>query len=116
MRYLILIFLNIPVIFIATLNLITQFKMKRMSSRKFKQQLILWLLIMIVLLGSFPVYNAIKGNAILDSSELTLFDIAQTTVIVFMIYVLSNYRRKLDNTERVLRELHQEISIKLSGK
>ncbi|HEY8992974.1 MAG TPA: hypothetical protein VIM37_03965 [Candidatus Microsaccharimonas sp.] len=55
-----------------------------------------------------------SGNPIFDSSELSLFDIFQTTGIVVVIYVLNRQRQKIEQNEITIRDLHQEISIKLS--
>ncbi len=114
MRYAVLVLLNMPVIFLAFINIITQYKLHRISTRRFKYQLLLWLIILFVLISSFPMYNILSGNPVLDSSELSLFDIVQTTAIIYMIYVMNNHHRKFEQDEKRLRDLHQELSIKLS--
>jgi uncharacterized membrane protein len=116
MRYVILVLLNIPIILLALVNIVTQYKLKRISKYRFRQQILLWLVILAVLVSSFPAYNYISGKQILDSSELSLFDIVQTTAIIYMVYIINNHRRKIEHNERVTRELHQEISIKLAEK
>lgn len=116
MRYLVLIILNIPIILLALVNIITQFKLKQVSAARFRHQLIVWLIILVVLTGSFPLYNAVSGRTPLDSHELSLFDIVQTTAIIFLFYIINNQRQKIDANERRLRNLHQELSIKLSEK
>lgn len=116
MRYLIMVALNLPIIFLATLNILTQYKMKRVSKRRFIRQLLLWLIILVVLVGSFPVYNMLNDKHLVDSSELTLFDIFQTTAIVYLIYIINQQRQKIENNDKIARELNQEISIKLSDK
>lgn len=90
--------------------------MKKISVNRFRHQIILWLVILVVLVASFPAYNYFAGKYILDSSELSLFDIVQTTAIIYMVYTLNNQRRRIEQNERVIRDLHQEISIKLAGK
>lgn len=114
MRYVILVLLNLPIILVALVNIVTMYKLKKVSPNRFRHQIILWLLIMIILIGSFPLYNALTGRPMLDSSELSLFDIAQTTIIIFLIYSINNQRQRQDQNERRLRELHQELSIRLS--
>jgi len=115
MRYLILLLLNVPIISIALLNLVTRFKLRKISKRRFRIQLILWAILLIILIFSFPFYNLITGNPILDSHELSLFDIVQTTAIIFLLYVINNMRQKIEWSEKTIRDLHQEISIKLAG-
>lgn len=115
MRYLILLLLNIPIISIALLNLVTRYKLKKITKRRFKIQMILWVILLIVLIFSFPLYNYLTGNSILDSSELSLFDIIQTTAIIFLIFVINNMRQKAEWNEKTIRDLHQELSIRLSS-
>lgn len=114
MRYVILLVLNIPVILLALINIVTQYKMKKISSRRFKRQLLLWIAILATIAGSFPVYNSLSGQPPLDSSELSVFDILQTTLLVGLIYVANYQRQKIEKNERLLRDLHQELSIILS--
>jgi len=114
MRYIILLLLNIPIISIALLNVITRYKTSKISKRRFKIQMILWAIVLVVLIFSFPAYNYLTGHSPLDSQELSLFDIFQTTAIIFLIFVVNNMRQKAEWTEKTIRDLHQEISIKLS--
>ena len=116
MRYLILVLLNLPIILVALVNIVTQYKLKKVSAGRFRHQLILWIVIMVVLIGSFPLYNMANGKAAFDSEELSLFDIVQTTAIILLFYIVNNQRQRNDQIERRLRELHQELSIKLSDK
>jgi len=114
MRYLILVLLNAPIIGLALLNIITQYKMKKASKARFRHQIILWGLILVALLCSFPFYNYLSDKPLLDSSELSLFDITETTAIIALIYIINSQRRRIERTEKIVRDLHQEISIKLS--
>lgn len=114
MRYLILLLLNLPVILLALVNIITRYKLKKVERSRFRTQLILWLLLLVVLISSFPLYNHLTGKPPFDSSELSLFDIVQSTAIICLIYILNEYRRKIERSERLIRDLHQELSIKLS--
>ena len=115
MRYGVLVLLNAPIILLALVNILTQYKLGRISRTRFRHQIILWLLIMVALIGSFPLYNLANGKPALESANLSLFDIAQTTVIIYLIYIINNFRRKIEQNERTIRDLHQEISIALSG-
>lgn len=116
MRYVILVLLNLPVILLALVNIIIQYKMKKMSLNRFRNQILLWLVILVVVVSSFPAYNYFAGNHIFDSSELSLFDIVQTTVLIYMVYTLNNQRRRIEQNEKTVRDLHQELSIRLAEK
>ena len=114
MRYLFLILLNVPIILLALVNIITQYKLGKVSRNRFRNQLVIWLMALIIIIGSFPIYNLLIGRAPLDSHELSLFDIVEITVIVLLIYAVNNQRQRADLTEKRLRNLHQELSIRLS--
>jgi len=116
MRYALLLLLTSPIVLMALLNILTQYKMKRISKPRFMHQFMLWILISTLLLASFPVYNLVNGKPLLDSSDLSLFDILQTTAIIYLIYIINNFRRKIEQNERTIRDLHQEISINLSSR
>ena len=113
MRYIILILLNIPVVLLALLGLVTKYKMRKITKEKFKFQIFLWVAILTVLIGSFPIYNYLMGKPILDSHELSLFDIVQTTVLIVLVYIVNTLRLKIQRTEATLRDLHQSLSIEL---
>jgi hypothetical protein len=116
MRYIILVLLNLPVILLALMNIVTQYKLGRISSARFRHQIILWVVILIVLIGSFPVYNLLSGSPVLDAKKLSAFDIVEVTAIIYLIYIVNDHRRKIEQSERLIRDLHQELSIKLSEK
>lgn len=116
MRYILLILLNVPIILLALINFITKYKMKKITKERFKIQMFLWFIILVVLIGSFPIYNYLSGRQPLDSHELSLFDIIQTTVIILLLYFLNSLRQNVEWNERRVRDLHQELSIKLSKK
>jgi hypothetical protein len=116
MRYALLLLLTAPTVLMALLNIFTQYKMKRISKPRFVQQFMLWILISTLLLASFPVYNLVNDKPLLYSKGLSLLDILQTTAIVYLVYIINNFRRKIEQNERTIRDLHQEISINLSSR
>ena len=116
MRYILLVLLNLPIILLALTNIVTQYKMDRITKRRFRRQLVTWLIILVALIGSFPIYNYILGEPIFDSSKLSLLDVVQTTAIVYLFYIANDLRRRIAQNEKTIRDLHQEISIRLSNK
>lgn len=114
MRYLVLILLNVPIILLALVNIVTQYKLNKVSQGHFRHQIIIWLGALVVVIGSFPLYNTLVGRAALDSHDLGLFDIIEVTAIIFLIYIVNNQRQRADQTEKRLRDLHQELSIRIS--
>ncbi len=114
MRYIILVLVNTPVIMLALINLLTQYKTHKISKPHFRHQIILWIVILIVLIGSFPLYNYVVGQPLFDSSELSSFDIVEITVIIFLIYIANRQRQRIDRNDKLIRDLHREVSIRLS--
>lgn len=116
MRYILLVLLNLPVILLAITNVLTRYKLGRISRQRFRIQIFMWLIVLTVIIGSFPAFNILSDRQTFDSGELSMFDIVQTTAIILLFYVANNQRQKIEWTERTLRDLHQELSIKLSKK
>lgn len=116
MRYIVLILINIPVIFLALLSLTTKYKMGKIDSNRYRWQIVFWLALFILLASSFPIYNILTGRPALESSTLSFFDIVQTTAVIVLLYIVNTQRQKSEQIERRLRDLHQELSIQLSDK
>ena len=116
MRYIILVLLNVPIILLALTSIVTQYKLGKVNKNRFHHQLFVWLVMLLLLIGSFPVYNIAAGRPPLDSTELSVFDILQTTAVIFLVYIANNQRIRLDQNEKRLRDLHQKLSILLSSK
>lgn len=114
MRYIILVLLVLPVVLLALMNFITKYKLKRITKKRFRMQVALWIILLVTLVASYPVYNILNGRAPLESDELSFFDIVQTTAIILLVYIANNQRQKLEANEKRLRDLHQELSIRLS--
>lgn len=116
MRYLLLILLNIPVVLLAILNTVTKYKMRRISLRRFTRSILFWMSLLLLLLVALPVYNYSQHDTLFNSSSLTILDIVQTTTIVYLIYVVNTLRQKVERVDKRIRDLHQEVSIRLSQK
>lgn len=116
MRYLILILLNAPIILLGLVNIITQYKLRKVSKTRFVQQLLLWGGALIVIVGAFPLYNIMNGRSPLDATDLSLFDIVEITSIVVLFSIVINQRQKTDQIEDRLRSLHRELSLLLIKK
>lgn len=116
MRYLVLVALNLPIIFLAFIKIIVQYKLHKISPERFRLQMLLWLIVFVFLVTSFPIYNLLSGVSLFDSSTLSGLDILQTTTIVYLVYVINDHRRKIELSEKAIRNLHQELSIKFAKK
>jgi hypothetical protein len=115
-RYLLLFLLNLPFILAAILSQVTQYKMGRSSKQRLGVQLSLWLLILTGLATAEPLYNWLFSSGFTKTESLSLFDVVQITAIVTIFYIANRSRQKVEVLEHRLKDLHQELSIRLSEK
>lgn len=113
-RYLILLVLTAPFIIAGFLNALVAFKMKRSSRRQFLFRSMAWILIFIGVLLAEPIYQFLFSNNLTQTEPLSLFDVMQITGIVFVFFLASRSRVKIESLERRVNDLHQELSIRLS--
>lgn len=114
-RYLLLFLLNFPLILLAVLGQITQYKLGRSSKRRLYVQLLIWSLVAASLLSAELLYNWLFSRGLTQTESLSLFDVVQITAIVMLFYAANRSRAKLEILERRVQDLHQELSIKLSS-
>lgn len=115
-RYVLLLLINLPFLVLAVTGIITRYKMKRITKRRASIQLTMWLVIFVCLALAEPVYRWLFANNFTQTDSLSLFDVVQITAIIFLLYVTNGQSIRLEQTEKRLNDLHQELSIRLSAK
>jgi hypothetical protein len=113
-RYLILFILTAPFVLAALLNALVDYKMHKISRKKFWGQTVLWIFILVGIASAEPIYNFLFSNNLTQTEPLSLFDVIQISAIVMLLFVCNRARTKIDRIERRLQDLHQELSIQLS--
>ncbi|MCB9822878.1 hypothetical protein H6800_01220 [Candidatus Nomurabacteria bacterium] len=113
-RYLILILLNAPLIIAALLGNLVNFKLGKLSFRKYIGQTIIWIAILLGLVFAGPIYEFLFTNDLTQTEPLSLFDVVQITGIIVVLFMSNRSRIKLQNLEKRVQDLHQELSIRLS--
>jgi hypothetical protein len=113
-RYLLLLLFNLPLILAGMLGAITRYKVGRSSRQQLITQVVLWSIVFIGIASAEPIYNWLFAQGFTQTESLSLFDVAQITAIIILIYTVNRTRLKLDQLERRLQDLHQELSIRLS--
>lgn len=113
-RYLILVILTLPFILAGMLNTLISYKINRYSQTKFFFQMALWLSVFAGVVFAKPIYEFLFSRNLTVSEPLSLFDVIQITGIVFLLFVATRARNKLEILERRVQDLHQELSIRLS--
>lgn len=115
-RYTLLLLLNLPFILAGILGNITQNKLGKSSKNRLRAQLLLWFIILSGLIIAEPLYEWLYGHRLTQTEPLSLFDVIQITAIIITFYIATRTRAKLEDVERRLNDLHQELSIRLSKK
>ena len=115
-RYLILIIFNAPLIIFGMVNTFVGYKLGHMSKKRFIFGLLFWFMIFGGLLSVHPIYNYLFSNNLTQTEPLSLFDVAQITGIIFTLLIANKAYGRVDQLERRVADLHQELSIKLSEK
>lgn len=113
-RYLLLFLLNLPLVMAGLLSVITRYKLGKISKWRLITQATLWLTILMGLIVAQPLYEWLYSNELTQTEPLSLFDVIQITAIIVTFYMAYRTRSKLEETERRLNDLHQELSILLS--
>lgn len=113
-RYLLLLIFTLPFIIAATVSLLTQYKLHKITRTRFVVWAVIWIIILLGLIFAEPIYDWLFLNNLTVSESLSLFDVVQITGIVMLFYIVNRLRQKTEVIERRLKDLHQEISIKLS--
>ena len=113
-RYTLLIILNSPLIIIGVLNTTVAYKMKNIGKRRFLFRLILWIGIFLGLIFAEPIYNYLFTNNLTQTEPLSLFDVIQITAIIAILFIANQANLRASLLEKQVRDLHQELSIRLS--
>lgn len=114
-RYALLVILNTPLIIIGILNTIVSYKMKNIGKRRFIFRLVLWIGIFAGLLFAEPIYNYLFTNNLTQTEPLSLFDVIQITAIISILFIANQANLRASILEKQVRDLHQELSIRLSS-
>lgn len=113
-RYLLLVLFNIPIILLACTGIITRYKMRKITKKRATGQVVMWLTLLVALALASPVYSFLFDRNLTDTESLSLFDVVQLTLIVFLLYTVNKLTIKHDKNEQRLDSLHKQLSITLS--
>lgn len=113
-RYLLLFLINLPFVIAAIISAVTQYKLGRSSRRRLIAQIILWTTVLCALALAQPIYEWLFANNLTQTEPLSLFDVVLFTGVVVTFYVANRTRAKVEALEKRVRDLHQELSIRLS--
>ncbi|MEO6513728.1 MAG: hypothetical protein ABIR37_03500 [Candidatus Saccharimonadales bacterium] len=113
-RYLILLLLNLPLVLIALLSALVDYKMGKLSRKKYFIQIGVWLVILAGIASSHFIYAFLFSHQLTQTEPLSLFDVIQITGVIVVLFMANRSRIKIEGLERRVQDLHQELSIRLS--
>ena len=113
-RYFLLLLLNAPFILAGILSAFTQYKLQHASKGRMAFQVAFWMILFICLASAQTIYETLFTRGLTQTESLSLFDVVQITLIIILLYVVNRMRLKIEFIDKRLRDLHQELSIKLS--
>jgi hypothetical protein len=97
------------------INALVNYKLSRISRRRFIFLTIIWLIIFVGLLSARSIYEFLFSNNLTKTEPLSLFDVMQITGIVILFFLVSRNSTKVETLERKVQDLHQELAIRLSA-
>ena len=113
-RYLILVLLNAPLILSAVLGSLVDYRMKKISFRKYLFRTAIWFVILAGLISAKYIYDFLFSTNKTATEPLSLFDVIQITGVIIVLFMANRSRIKIEALERRVNDLHQELSIRLS--
>ena len=114
-RYTLLLLLNLPFIVLSVIGAVTSYKLKHSTKKRLVVQIFIWLVVLIGLASAEYIYNWLFQHQLTQTEPLSLFDVIQITAIVIVFYIANRSHTKIENLEKRIQDLHQELSIRLSG-
>ncbi len=115
-RYTLLILLNVPLVVAGILNAVVTYKMRKTSRKRFLLRAALWFGIFVSLIFTESIYNFLFTHQLTQTEPLSLFDVIQITGIIITLFIATQVHSRVDNLERRIHDLHQELSIILSSR
>jgi len=116
MRYIILLILVAPIMFIALLSAITEYKLGDITRRQLANKTAKLVILGLIIALSFPVYNLLSGRPILQSDDLSAITIVIIAAVVYLLYIADKQRQSIESLRKKVYELHTNISILTSEK
>lgn len=90
--------------------------MKKITKKRAFIQLSMWAAILIGIIIADPLYSWLFSHNLTQTNPLSLFDVVEIVIIIFLLYITNGLTIRLETTEKRLNDIHQELSIRLSTK
>ena len=115
LKYVILAVFTLPFVAYGLLKALISYRSGLISRGSFILRIFFWASIAIFALLAREIYNFLRSNDLTDSPPLSLAEILLFIGVVFALALIIRLYSKLDSTEKRLSDLHEKLSIELSG-
>lgn len=111
-KYAILILINLPLLIIGVIGAITSYKTKRISKKRMRAELVVWLVIAVGLIFVEPFYNVLIRANLTDSPSMSIFDMVLLTSLLFCLLLIKNSNEKLNLLNRKISRMHEHLAFR----
>ncbi len=110
-KYAILVIVNLPLLLIAIIGAITNYKTNRTSRSRMIVEIVFWLAVGAFLVLLEPLYNALIRHHLTNSAPMNIFDVGLLTLLILTLLIVKHINEKLSHLNRKISRMHESIVI-----
>jgi predicted membrane channel-forming protein YqfA (hemolysin III family) len=108
-KYAILVIVNLPLLFIAIVGTLTNYKTGRISRKKATTEVLFWLAIGLLLVLVEPLYNTLIRHNLTNSAPMNIFDVGLLTLFVLSLLFIKQSNEKVSQLNKKVARMHESI-------
>jgi hypothetical protein len=108
-KYAILVIVNLPLLLIAIVGTLTNYKTGRISKKKASFEVVFWLTIGMLLVLIEPIYNTLIRHDLTNSAPMNIFDVALLTLFVLSVLLIKQSNEKVSQLNKKISRMHESI-------
>lgn len=110
-RYVLLVLINLPLLFIGVISAITHYKTGRISKKRCTAEVLLWVCVGIGLVAIEPIYNTLLRHNLTNSTPMSLLDIVLLTLLLLCFFLIKETNDKISHLSRKFSRMHESLAI-----
>jgi hypothetical protein len=108
-KYAILVIVNLPLLLIAIVGAMTNYKTGRISKRKATIEIVFWLIVGVLLVLIEPLYNTLIRHNLTNSAPMNIFDVGLLTLFIMSLLLIKHINEKVTRLNRKISRMHESI-------
>ena len=113
-KYVLLLVLNLPFVFLGFYKVLMLFRTKKIGKIHFIFRLSFWVGVLLALASAELIYEYLYDHGLTDSTPLSIADVLLVTGVMACLTLILRLYSKLDKLENRVSLLHEKLSIILS--